>query len=97
MWSHLKRGMATVAVGDKLATSVNCSKELLLIVMAAALWGHKWWSMAVQFVLDSEAVVVVLNSGYARDGVLMHLLWRLLFICSIIQLLVQCMPHPGQT
>ena len=70
MWGHLERGMATVPVGDMLATSVNCSqfKELVPIVMAAALWGHKWRGMVVQFVSDNEAVVAVLNSWYARDG-----------------------------
>ena len=58
------------------------AKELVPIVMAAALWGHKWQGMVVQFVSDNEAVVVVLNSGYAKDGVLMHLLRCLLFIAA---------------
>ena len=44
------------------------AKELVPIVMAAALWGHKWRGMVVQFVSDNEAVVVVLNSEMGPDA-----------------------------
>ena len=42
-------------------------KELIPVVMAAALWGHNWRGKTVEFVSDNAAVVAVLNSGYARD------------------------------
>ena len=57
-------------------------KELVPVVMAAAVWGHKWRGLVVQFVLDNEAVVQVLNAGHARDEALSHLLRCLFFIAA---------------
>ena len=50
----------------------------------------------VQFVLDNEAVVAVLNSGYARDGVLMHLLRCLLFIAASFSFWYSTCHIPGR-
>ena len=72
------------------------AKELVPIVMAAALWGHKWRSMVVQFVSDNEAVVAVLNSGYARDGVLTHLLRCLFFIAASFSFWYSACHIPGR-
>ena len=72
------------------------AKELVPIVMAAALWGHKWQGMVVQFVSDNKAVVAVSNSGYARDGVLMHLLRCLLFIAASFSFWYSTCHIPGR-
>ena len=52
--------------------------------------------MVVQFVSDNEAVVAVLNSGYARDGVLMHLLWCLFFIAASFSFWYSACHIPGR-
>ena len=57
-------------------------KELVPVVMAAAVWGHKWSGHIVQFVSDNEPVVQVLNAGHARDETLSHLLRCLFFMAA---------------
>ena len=53
--------------------------ELIPVVVAAALWGHNWRGKVVEYVSDNATVVAVLNSGYAKDKSLMHLLRGLFF------------------
>ena len=36
--------------------------------------GHNWWGKTVEYMSENVAVGAVLNSGYARDKTLMHLL-----------------------
>lgn len=50
-------------------------KELLPIVVAAALWGSQWVSRRVEFY--NESVVAVLKSGSSRDQHLMGLVRHL--------------------
>ena len=97
MWGHLERGMAKVAVGDKLATSVNCSQGA-----GADSDGSSF--MGTQMVGHGGAVCVRQRSS--SSGVELRVCKRwgpdapaavFVFYCSIIQLLVQCMPHPRQT
>ena len=38
------------------------AKELLPIVIASALWGHRWTQQRVRFRSDNSAVVCLLNS-----------------------------------
>jgi len=57
-------------------------KELVPVVMAAAVWGHPWKGQVIQFVSDNEAVVQVLNAGHAREESLSHLLRCLFFIAA---------------
>ena len=42
-------------------------KELIPIVVAAALWGESWSGKSVQVRSDNAAVVAVTNSGSSRD------------------------------
>lgn len=51
-------------------------KELLPIVLACALWGHKWKGQSVLCRSDNAAVVAAVNSGRskAQDSTAMHLL-----------------------
>ena len=57
-------------------------KELLPIVVAAALWGRQWSGRRVMFFCDNMAVVAVVKSGSAKDGGLMHLLRCLHFYAA---------------
>ena len=57
-------------------------KELIPVVMAAAVWGPSWVGKSVRFQSDIAAVVSVLNSGSSRDDSLMHLIRCLAFITA---------------
>ena len=50
----------------------------------------------MQSVSDNEAVVVVLNLGYARDGVLTHLLQFLSFIAASFSFWYSTCHIPGR-
>ena len=50
------------------------AKELVPVVVAAALWGSRWGGQHVCFHSDNMAVVSVLTTGTARSAPLMHLL-----------------------
>lgn len=57
-------------------------KELIPIVMAAAIWGHEWVGQSVRFQCDNAAVVAIVNSGSSRDPFAMHLVRCLAFITA---------------
>ena len=59
------------------------AKELVPIVIAAALWGPHWHGSCIMFRTDNMAVVEVLRSHSARDPLLMHLLRCLVFYASV--------------
>ena len=42
-------------------------KELIPVVVAAAVWGHNWQDKTVECMSDNAAVIAVLNSWYTRD------------------------------
>ena len=58
------------------------AKEMVPIVIAAALWGHQWTGSRVRCYCDNMAVVCSLNRGSARDPQLMRLLRTLFFFCA---------------
>ena len=54
-------------------------REMIPVVLAAALWGQYWTGKSVRFWSDSAAVVALINSGSSRENSLMHLMrWRCL-------------------
>ncbi len=57
------------------------AKELVPVVIAAALWGPEWAGHRVLFHSDNQSVVAAVNSGSSRDHTLAHLL-RCLFFFS---------------
>ena len=57
-------------------------KELIPVVVAAALFGRQWKGHLIQFSVDNMAVVHVLNSTYSRDSHLMHLVRTLVFLAA---------------
>ena len=56
------------------------AKELLPIVIGAALWGKAWTGTRVTFICDNLGVVQALSSRCVRDPHIMHLLRCLSFI-----------------
>ena len=56
------------------------AKELLPIILAAAIWGKTWSCSIVQFNCDNAAVVSVISAGSAKDPTLTHLLRCLFFL-----------------
>ena len=57
-------------------------KEMIPVVIAAAIWGERWVGQSVRFQSDNSAVVALLNSGSSRDEALMHLMRCLVFITA---------------
>ena len=54
-------------------------KELIPIVIAAAVWGRAWQGKKVWCQCDNQAVVAALTTRSSREGHLMHML-RCLFL-----------------
>ena len=54
-------------------------KELVPVVLAAAVWGREWAGLTVQVLCDNLAVVADLNSECSKDAQIMHLLRCLSF------------------
>ena len=50
-------------------------KELLPILFALVVRGKRWQGRRIVWCCDNMAVVSVVNSGRAKDQMLMHLLW----------------------
>lgn len=57
-------------------------KELIPVVVAAAVFGSKWKGHLIQFLVDNMAVVHILNSTYSKDSHLMHLIRILVFLAA---------------
>ena len=72
------------------------AKELLPVVVSAALWGRSWAGSTVLFRSDNQAVVSVLDSRSARDPHLAHLLRNLFFIEARHQFGVRARHIPGK-
>ena len=57
-------------------------KELIPVVLVAATFGTSWSGKMIQFVVDNEAVVSVLNSTTSKDIHMMHLIRLLVFFAA---------------
>ncbi len=57
-------------------------KELLPIVIGAAMWGEQWRGKTIKCWCDNAAVVAVLRSGWSKDEKLMHLMRCPFFILA---------------
>lgn len=60
-------------------------KELVPIVLGAAVWGREWYGRTVQVWCDNSAVVAILNWGNSQDPEAMHLMRCLAFIKAKFQ------------
>jgi len=63
-----------------IATAHIAVKEMVPIVIAAALWGSKWKGKTVRALCDNSAVVAIINQGSSRDQDIMHLRRCLAFL-----------------
>ena len=71
-------------------------KEMIPIIIAAAIWGHSWKGSTVQALCDNAAVVAVVNSRSSREPDLMQLLRCLFFLEAHFQFHLQSRHVPGQ-
>ncbi len=62
------------------------TKELVLIVMATALWGEEWWGQTVQVWCDNAVVGSIVNHGSTWDKQAMHLTRFLAFTMAKFEL-----------
>jgi len=60
-------------------------KEMVPIVLAAAVWGGRWSGKTVVARCDNSAVVDTLNKGCCRDPDVMHLVRCLAFLRARVQ------------
>ena len=71
-------------------------KELIPVVIACILWGRAWSGQVVVAHCDNTAAVEVINSGYSKDSIMMHLLRTLFFVKAHWELEVQAEHIPGR-
>ena len=58
------------------------TKELIPIVIGAAIWGRQWSEKVILCQSDNAAVVAIINSGVSGDAEVMHLIRCLVFIAA---------------
>ena len=71
-------------------------KEMLPIVVACAVWGHRWQGCTVRCLCDNAAVVAILKSGTSREPLAMHLMRCLFFFTASYQLILIPKHLPGK-
>ena len=71
------------------------AKELVPIVITAALWGAQWAGHSICFHSDNMAVVAILGKGSSTDRLLMHLLRCLLFYAAYFTFHIHSEHIPG--
>jgi hypothetical protein len=71
-------------------------KELIPIVLAAAIWGREWSGLSVQARCDNAAVVADMNQDCSKNADVMHLLRSLAFIKAKFRFLLVTSHIPGK-
>ena len=71
------------------------AKEMVPVVISAAIWGVQWAKCRVLVQSDNMAVVHSLTTGTARDPLLMHLLCCLHFVTASHQIHIVARHVPG--
>ena len=90
-WLQLKWATAAAWKGIPIT-----QKEVLPAVLACTVWGHQWKAKRLQLYCDNEAAVAVLNAGYSRDPLIMHLLRSLFFVKAYFDLDLWAVHIPGK-
>jgi hypothetical protein len=70
-------------------------KELLPIVISAAVWGDQWAEQTVRCRCDNAAVVAIVNSGKSKDAMVMHLMRSLFFFLAHRNIVLVAEHLPG--
>ena len=65
--------MVSITVASFLVPVPYCSQGMVPVVVALVMWGARWTSRSVMIHSDNMAVVSAINSGSAKDPLLMHL------------------------
>ena len=60
------------------------TKELIPVVIAAAVFGSQWHGQLIQFTVNNMAIVHVFNATYSKDPHLMHLICILVFTLPVV-------------
>ena len=77
-------------------SSINiAAKEMVPVVVAAALWGRHWRGQTILFKSDNTATVTAICSGSARDPSIRHLLRCLFFFAASWQFHYTAAHIPG--
>ena len=71
-------------------------RELLSVVVAAAVWGSEWSGAVVLLESDNSTVVAAVNSGTSRDATLMPLLRSLQYIKAAFSFSLRARHLPGK-
>ncbi len=71
------------------------AKELVPIVVAAALWGAQWAGRHICFHSDNDAVVSIIQRRSAKHLLITHLLRCLFFCASVHQFHFSALHIPG--
>ena len=79
MWSLLELSLVLTPMGQDVTVMF---KELIFIVIAAAIFGHHWRGKIIKFQVDNLGVVKIVNATYCRDVHLMHLIRILVFLVA---------------
>ena len=61
-------------------TATIAVKELLPIIVAAAIWGQAWGGSTVMCHCDNQGVVAAVRGGYCKDPAMAHMLRCLFFL-----------------
>ena len=69
-------------------------KQMLSIILAAAVWGGQWRGRQATCYCDNQAVVAVLSSRACREDHLMHMLRCLFYIEAYHDFSLRCMHIP---
>lgn len=77
------------------ATVHIAAKELLPIIVAAAIWGQEWKGETVLCHCDNQAVVAVMNGGYCKDTAMAHMLRCLFYLEAKYEMRLTSVHVPG--
>ena len=70
-------------------------RELLPVVIAAAIWGQEWRNSVVRVRCDNEGAVAAINSGYSKVQGILHLLRCLFFFRAYYGIHIKAEHIPG--
>ena len=70
--------------------------EMLNILVALRIWGHKWQGKRIIIHCDNQAVVVVVNSGKTRDCVLAAIARNIAMIVATKDIDLKVVHIPGK-
>ena len=77
------------------ASAPIAAKELLPILVAAAVWGARWRGSLVRCHCDNQAVVAVVKGGYCREQGMAHLLRCLFYLEAKFNFVLTSVHVPG--